>query len=320
MALRKRSYKPGGKIAPTFFHNMRVDAQNARKARLADEKRRKAVAARLKGEGIHESWLDDALKIMDEQGLSLNQVGTRVVPELKRAIREQRERARQKEEQTRAAAEQKLQQQQRKAELAAERERERTEKRRVASEQRQALELAKQRAREEHSVQVSQAIEGANRVLQEIHDEMRKSLLYLKGEYRENNELYNIYFFPYKLSIFLRLLKAVFEGVLIAITMFIGLVIAIVIYEPAALIVLVISIVIIPAYIILRIISLRKNRLKLSYEAVQGRINTLADSNLLGLCRQNSQIKACSDIVRYSRNSIPSDIIKTMKSVESNIL
>lgn len=90
MALRKRSYK-GDKWLETAIHNARVDGQNERKSRQQDKKRRQAVTARLRAEEIHESWTDDALKIMDRKALGLNQISTRVVPEIRRKIREQNE-------------------------------------------------------------------------------------------------------------------------------------------------------------------------------------------------------------------------------------
>jgi len=104
MALRKRSYT-GDKWLETAMHNSRVDAQNERKARQQDKKRKESVAGKLRGAGIHESWTSTAIKIMDRDALGLNQVASRVAPEIKRIIRQQDQEEREKREEQRRSDE-----------------------------------------------------------------------------------------------------------------------------------------------------------------------------------------------------------------------
>lgn len=91
MSLRKRSYRKNNDWLGVAFHNMRVDARRDRQTRANRDKRLGVVITKLRGEGIHESWADDALTIMEHNGYGLNQFSTKVVPLLVAKIRAQKQ-------------------------------------------------------------------------------------------------------------------------------------------------------------------------------------------------------------------------------------
>ncbi|MDW9478970.1 hypothetical protein GOB57_09780 [Sinorhizobium meliloti] len=101
MALRKRSYGKLGadKNSGVTVHNWLVDQERAARDRKERKRRVNDVSRKLRGEGIDPSWAEEALRIMEEYGYGLNQLSTRVLPELRRRIDERaQEEARKRQE------------------------------------------------------------------------------------------------------------------------------------------------------------------------------------------------------------------------------
>ena len=82
MALRKRSLKSMDDLPKVTAHNFLVSVQKGWKDADRKKERIKAVEKKLRSAGWDVKWAPYALKIMDDQGLGLNQIKSKVLPQL----------------------------------------------------------------------------------------------------------------------------------------------------------------------------------------------------------------------------------------------
>ncbi|TIS53794.1 MAG: hypothetical protein E5W91_29510 [Mesorhizobium sp.] len=279
MALRKRSYR-SGKLLATAFHNARVEHQNGRKAGQRDRSRKESVRARLKGEGIHESWTDEAVKIMDEHGYGVNQIGSRVIPILSRRMREHHT------ELQDASAEA--------AKKAAEKEASAARKAAVPVAARNALdvvhdEMSSELAELKNRVDVL-LVEGSN------SHEQRSDLLKTEGGY----------FFVHQLGTARIILRLALEAVCIGAICFV----VVAMWSAGAEIgldsgwIATVSLLVAAAYAKLRVKHLQMPKLRMSRSAVHSRFRSLLDAETLEACR-SSTAEACRRVRHYAEWELP---------------
>lgn len=84
-------------IVMTSLHNSSVDSHRKKQKKIKANERWKAVCRRLEAADISEEWVDDAIKYMDRNGYTLNQINTKVIPHLTLLIEENAEEVAKKE-------------------------------------------------------------------------------------------------------------------------------------------------------------------------------------------------------------------------------
>ncbi|WP_214473441.1 hypothetical protein [Mesorhizobium sp. dw_380] len=282
MALRKRSYR-SGKLLATAFHNVRVEHQNGRKAGQRDRSRKESVRVRLKGEGIHESWTDEAVKIMDENGFGVNQIGSRVIPILSRRMREHHT------ELQDASAEV--------AKKAAEKEASAARKAAVPVAARHALDI--------------------------VHDEMSRELAELKNRVdvllaeRSNSceqkpdlpKIEGGYFFVHQLGTARIILRLALEAVCIEAICFV----VVAMWSAGAEMglnsgwIAIVSLLVAAAYAKLRVKHLQMPKLRMSRAAVRSRFRSLLDAETFKACR-SATTEACRRVHQYAEWELPKAI------------
>lgn len=347
MTLRKRGYKRDSDTwLGTALHNARVDAQNAKKQKAQSQKRRNAVAAKLNGEGIHESWADDAIKVMDKYGYSLNQVSTRVVPHIKDAMKAQRlenerkaavaaekaaaraqreneiaEKKRLKQlasqERAAAAAAAKLAAQKNRESELAERERLRLA---VLHEKQEATRLALQQLASDKEAAVS----AARLALEEVHLEMREELSSLGAAFSEHFST-----LPQKLRetsatmkyFSLRRRGAIYSIIVLAAELasifvsgaIVSYIVSISIADALGTVLLIAMMFALPLYGFWRFSRLRGPELKLSVPSVRRRLGSLIDAHLLKVCERFLSDPACRLVAQYSEKAVPAEVRTEME-------
>lgn len=267
----------------TAFHNARVEYRNDRKASQRDRARKESVRVRLKGEGIHESWTDDALKIMDEHGFGVNQIGSRVIPILSRVMGEHHT------ELQVASADA--------AQKAADKAASVARKAAVPVAARTALELV-------HDEMSSELAELKNRI----------DILLTEGSnsYEQRSDLLKTeggYFFVHQLGTARIILRLALEAVCIGAICFV----VVAMWSAGAETglnsgwIVIVSLLVAAAFAKLRVKHLQMPKLRMSRAAVRSRFRSLLDAETFKACR-SATTEACRRVHHYAEWELPKAI------------